>query len=90
MYYGRVIGTVVATRKDSKLTGKRLLVVEKVNCLGEPEGGMVVAVDHVSAGMGDMVFIAKGKDAVYPMEGRDAPVEAGIMGIIDYVHMGKE
>ena len=85
MFYGRVIGTVVASQKDEKLKGCKLMVVQKVNYNGEDEGSPIIAIDHVQAGCGDFVFMAKGKDAAFPLALRDTPVEAGIMGIIDYV-----
>ncbi len=85
MFYGKVIGTMVATRKDEKLKGCKLLIVQRVNHAGEDEGSPIIAIDHVRAGKGDFVFLAKGKDAVFPMKDRETPAEAGIMGIIDYV-----
>jgi ethanolamine utilization protein EutN len=89
MFFGRVIGTLVATVKDEKLKGHKLLVVQKVNYDGEDEGNPIIAMDFVQAGTGDFVFLAKGKDAAFPLKNRNTPIEAGIMGIIDYVAVEK-
>lgn len=85
MFYGKVIGTVVATNKDKRLTGHKLLVVQKINYCGEAEGEPLVAVDYVQAGLGDVVFLAKSKDAIFPLKERNAPIDAGIVGIIDHI-----
>lgn len=87
MYFGRVIGTVVATRKVAKLVGHKLLIVQRVGYDGEEEGDPVIAIDHAQAGVGDFVFMARGKDAAWPI-GRNTPVDMGIMGIIDEVEIG--
>lgn len=85
MFYGKVIGTVVATTKDKRLSGHKLLVVQKLDFDGNAEGEPVIAVDYVQAGTGDTVFLAKSKDAVFPLKERNAPVDAGIVGIIDHI-----
>ena len=55
MILGRVIGTVVSTRKDEKLSGSKLLVVRATDPRGKDEAGYVIAVDTVNAGVGDRV-----------------------------------
>lgn len=87
MFYGRVIGSVVASIKDEKLRGCKLLVVQKVNYDGEDEGSPIVAVDTVRAGVGDFVFLAKGKEASLPFGDMEHPVDAGIIGIIDRINI---
>ena len=84
MYFGKVIGTVVATKKVSKLTGQKLLIVQRIGFDGNTETDTVIAIDHAQAGIGDMVFMAKGKDAAWPI-GKNTPVDMGIMGIIDKI-----
>lgn len=86
MFYGRVIGSVVATVKDEKLKGCKLLVVQKVNYCGTDEGSPIIAVDTVRAGQGDFVFMAKGREASAPFGDLDHPVDASIIGIIDKVN----
>ncbi|HEX2945224.1 MAG TPA: EutN/CcmL family microcompartment protein [Clostridia bacterium] len=85
MFYGKVIGTVVATQKDQRLSGHKLLVVQKIDYEGGIEGEPIIAVDYVQAGVGDIVFLAKSKDSVFPLKERNAPIDAGIVGIIDYI-----
>lgn len=85
MFYGRVIGSVVSTVKDAKLTGIKLLVVQKVNYAGEDEGSPIIAADTVRAGEGDFVCMAKGKEASLPFGDMEHPIDAAIVGIIDRV-----
>lgn len=87
MFYGRVVGKAVATRKVEKLKGLRLLIVQKVNHNGIGEGEPIIAVDYVSAGLGDFVFLSKSKDSAFPLKDRATPVDAGIVGIIDHIQL---
>ena len=63
MKLGKVVGTVVATRKDPSLGSLKLLVVENMTTTLEKEGGYVVAVDSVGAGVGEVVLYATGSSA---------------------------
>ncbi len=83
MKMGRVIGSVVATRKDPSLEGVKFLVVEQLALDMEPEGGYVIAVDAVGAGLNDTVLFAGGSSARQTDVTRDRPVDAVIMAIID-------
>ena len=83
MKMGRVIGSVVATRKDPSLEGVKFLVVEQLALDMEPEGGYVIAVDAVGAGLNDTVLFAGGSSARQTGVTRDRPVDAVIMAIID-------
>lgn len=85
MFFGKVVGTVVAVQKDVHLKGKKLLIVQRTDNQKNPQGGMLVAVDFVQAGQGDFVYLAKSKDAGFPVPERNAPIDAGIVGIIDHV-----
>ena len=84
MQIARVIGTVVATRKDENLAGITLLVVQPLTPGREPAGRPIVAVDSVGAGVGEEVFFVRGKEASFPFYPVEAPVDAGIVGIIDH------
>ena len=84
MFLARVVGTVVATRKDPKLTGSKLLIVVPVDPDGEPEGGYVVAVDTVDAGVKETVLVARGSSARMAEGMKDLPVDASIIGIVDH------
>jgi microcompartment protein CcmK/EutM len=83
MKMGRVIGSVVATRKDPSLDGVKLLVVENLTLDQKPEGGYVIAVDAVGAGAGEVILYASGSSARQTNVTRDRPVDAVIMAILD-------
>lgn len=87
MFFGRVIGSAVATIKDDKLFGCKLMIVQKTNYDGEDEGNPIIAVDTVRTGVGDFVFMAKGKEASLPFGDMEHPVDAAIIGIIDKVNV---
>jgi microcompartment protein CcmK/EutM len=83
MLLGRVIGTVWATRKDEKLEGLKLQVVEQVGLDLKPLGSFVVAVDAVEAGVGEIVLVAQGSSARQTRVTKDRPVDAVIMAIVE-------
>jgi ethanolamine utilization protein EutN/carbon dioxide concentrating mechanism protein CcmL len=80
---GRVVGTVVATRKDPSLDGVKFLVVETLNLDTTPDGAYVIAVDAVGAGENDVVLLASGSSARQTNVTKDRPVDAVIMAIVD-------
>jgi ethanolamine utilization protein EutN len=84
MQLARVIGNVVATRKDEQLMGLTLLVVQPLSPTREPRGLPLVAVDAVGAGVGEEVFFVRGKEASFPFYPGEPPVDAGIVGIVDH------
>ena len=89
MQIARVIGDVVATRKDEQLNGIKLLLVLPLTPGREPAGRPLVAVDAVGAGVGEEVFFVRGKEASFPFyPGAEPPVDAGIVGIIDHWDLG--
>ena len=83
MRMGKVIGSVVATRKDPSLEGVKLLVVENLSLDLKAEGGYVVAVDAVGAGSKEVVLYASGSSARQTAVTKDRPVDAVIMAILD-------
>ncbi len=85
MLLGRVVGTVVATRKDGEIEGLKLLVVKGCDFDGNPTGSSVVAVDAVGAGVGEVVLYASGSSARQTVVTKDRPVDATIMAIVDEV-----
>ena len=87
MILGRVTGTVVATRKDERLEGFKLLVVQAVEPDGRPKDGYVVAVDTVDAGVGDLVLVVSGSSARMASGCADRPVDAAVAGIVDEVDL---
>ncbi|WP_066720099.1 EutN/CcmL family microcompartment protein [Clostridium sp. Marseille-P299] len=85
MELGKVIGSVWATKKDEKLNGQKLLVVQLIDAYEKPRKELVVAVDMVGAGSGDQVLIVRGGPARYSLSQPSAPVDAAIVGIVDSV-----
>ena len=87
MLLARVVGTVVATRKDPRLEGKKLLVLRHVSPEGADEPSYVVAVDTVGAGYREKVLTVAGSSARMAQGCRDCPVDTAIVGIIDNVEL---
>ena len=88
MQIAKVVGDVVATRKDENLTGLKLLILQPLTPEGEPVGRTLVAVDAAGAGVGERVFFVRGKEASFPFYPVEAPVDAGIVGIVDHWDLG--
>src|ERR1044072_1670461 len=106
MIIARILGTVVSTQKDERLSGKKLLIVKPINLDGTDQSGYVVAVDtvgagyhekvivvggssarraldSVGAGVGELVFWCRGKEASFPFKRDEPPTDCTIVGIID-------
>jgi len=84
---GRVVGTVVATRKDERLIGAKLLVVRTIDPSGRDESSHMIAVDTVDAGLRDRVLVVTGSSARMASGLKDTPVDAAIVGVIDSVEV---
>ena len=86
MRLGRVIGTVVSTRKNPQLEGAKLLLVQPLDATATPRGHAILAVDAVQAGVGDTVLLViEGRAAGSALRRRGAPVDAAIIGVVDRV-----
>jgi len=85
MRIGKVIGRIVATRKDDRLVGSKLLIAQPIGLDGTPAGDPIVAVDTVGAGIGERVIYVIGSRAAKAVSSDDAPVDAAIVGIIDSI-----
>ncbi|MBM3773133.1 MAG: ethanolamine utilization protein EutN [Acidimicrobiia bacterium] len=85
MILARIVGTVVATRKDPRLESNKLLLARPVDPKGTVDGGYLVAVDTVDAGVGETVLIVSGSSARMAAGMKDCPVDAAIVGIVDSV-----
>ena len=83
MKLGRIVGTVVSTRKDPSLESLKLLIVENLTTDLGRGGGYVVAVDSVGAGLGEVILYATGSSARLTATTKDRPVDAVIMAIVD-------
>lgn len=85
MQLARVIGTVVSTHKDPRLTGLKLLVLQPLAVTGEPSGRPIVGADSVGAGEHEDVFFVRGREAGLPFgRAADVPVDASVVGIVDH------
>jgi microcompartment protein CcmK/EutM len=85
----RIVGTVVATRKDPRLVSNKLLLARQIDPRGNADGVPLVAVDTVDAGVGETVLIVSGSSARMASGMKDCPVDAAIVGIIDAVEMNE-
>jgi microcompartment protein CcmK/EutM len=83
MQLARVIGTVVATVKNDSLQGRKLMVIQSLDKDLAPSGRPMVAVDSVGAGIGELVFWCRGKEASFPFKREDTPTDCTIVGIVD-------
>ena len=90
MILARVVGTVLATRKDPRLEGMKLLILRPVSPEGTPEAGYVVAVDTVGAGCSELVIGVSGSSARMAEGCKDRPVDMAIVGIVDTVHLDRK
>jgi microcompartment protein CcmK/EutM len=90
MILGRVVGTVVATRKEPTIEGLKLLLVRPCEVDGTPTGAPVVAADAVGAGVGEVVLYAAGSSARQTEATTNRPVDHTIMAVVDQVEMGGE
>ena len=87
MILARVVGSVVATRKDPRLEGKTLLILKPITPDGKDEAGYVISVDTVSAGFRETVIAVSGSSARMAQGCKDAPVDSTIVGIVDTMHL---
>lgn len=88
MQLARVIGTVVATRKDAELEGVKLLLIRACDLDGRADGPALVAVDAVGAGVDEVVLVASGSSARLTAVTQNRPVDAVIMAVVDQVEAG--
>jgi microcompartment protein CcmK/EutM len=88
MLLAKVVGTVVATRKDAGLVGTKLLVIQPLRPDRTPLGRPIVAVDSVGAGAAEEVFYVRGREASFPFLPAEVPADAAIVGIVDHWNTG--
>ena len=87
MILGRVLGNVVATQKNSRYGGARIMLVQPVNPDGSPRGASVLALDSVDAGEGDLVIVVQeGWSASTASTGEaGAAIDRAIIGVVDFI-----
>ncbi|MCT4605794.1 MAG: EutN/CcmL family microcompartment protein [Marinisporobacter sp.] len=87
MYLAKVIGVVVSTHKEETLRGEKILLVQPIDTNEDPTGNSQVVIDTVGAGAGEMVLVATGSSARQVFQNPQAPIDAAIVGIVDYVEV---
>jgi ethanolamine utilization protein EutN len=88
MLIARVVGNLVATQKNEKLEGAKLLLVQPLDLEGAPRGATVLAIDGVDAGIGDRVLLVQdGKAAQAVLDRGTAAVDAAVIGVIDRLEL---
>jgi microcompartment protein CcmK/EutM len=87
MLLAKIVGTVVATRKDPRLVSNKLMIARPMDPRGKADGNYLVAVDTVDAGIGETVLIVSGSSARMASGMKDCPVDAAIVGIVDAVEI---
>jgi len=90
MVLGRVIGTLVASRKEPTLDGLKLLVVRACDVDGKATGAIAIAADAVGAGLGEVVLYCAGSSARQTQVTQNRPVDATIMAIVDAIAIDGE
>ena len=85
MQIAKVVGTVVSTRKNKKLEGAKLLLVQPMTPDGQPRGTTLLTIDSVGAGVGETVLIVSGSSARMASGMKDCPVDAAVVGIVDTI-----
>jgi ethanolamine utilization protein EutN len=85
MLLAKIVGTVVATRKDPRLVSNKLMIARPIDPHGK--GDYLVAVDTVDAGVGETVLIVSGSSARMAAGMKDCPIDAAIVGIIDNIEV---
>lgn len=83
MQLARVIGTVVSTVKNESLEARKLLIVQTLDADLNPKGKPQIALDAVGAGVGELVFWCRGKEASFPFRRENTPTDCTIIGIVD-------
>ena len=85
MRLARIVGTVVATRKDPGLHGRKLLIIQPLDADGAATGKQLIAIDSIGAGASERVFWVRGREASLPFLPDHVPADAAIVGIVDDV-----
>lgn len=87
MLLGKIVGTAVATIKAPGLEGVKLLVVQLLDKNQQPIGNLQVAADATQAGVGDIVFVVRAREAALALEESFVPVDLAAIGFVDSLHV---
>jgi microcompartment protein CcmK/EutM len=86
MYFGRVVGRVWSTVKDSRLDGQRLLIIQPLTPELKHTGKPLICTDSTGAGADELIYWVRGKEASFPFP-EEPPVDTTVVGIVDEVHV---
>ncbi|MBM4338257.1 MAG: ethanolamine utilization protein EutN [Deltaproteobacteria bacterium] len=87
MLMGRVVGKVWSTRKENRITGLKLLIVQPLDHLQRPYGNVIIVGDQIGAGIGEQVVVVQGSSARTAIPELELPVDAVVIGIIDNIEL---
>lgn len=88
MFIGKVVGNIVCSRKDERMTGSKLLIVEMLTAEGKRTGSYQIALDAIGvSGVGDSVYLSKGKEAGLPFRDQTIPTDLSVVGMIDRINL---
>ncbi|MBP7866979.1 MAG: EutN/CcmL family microcompartment protein [Acidobacteria bacterium] len=90
MRIAKVVGNVVATVKDPSLTGKRILLIREIGSDGQMKGEAFAALDVAGVGAGETVFFVSAREAAFPFEPEEVPVDTCILGVVDRINRSSE
>lgn len=83
MFLADVVGTVVATVKDSGLAARKLMIIQPITSSGQPDGERLVALDSIGVGVGERVIYVRGKEASFSFLPDVVPADASIVAKVD-------
>ncbi len=83
MFIAKVVGNIVATRKDSSLVGYKLMVIQEMNTKDKSLGKELVAADYVGAGIGELVLVGSGSAVRVDSSRKNSTIDLAIIGIVD-------
>ena len=90
MLLGKIVGTAIATIKNTGLTGVKLLVVQPLNKKLQPVGTLKIAADAAqTAGVGDTVFLVRSRDASLALDVKDTPTDLAVLGIVETININE-
>ena len=87
MHLGKIIGTIWATRKYEAINNYKMQFVQPINAELKKIGDPFVALDTIGAGPGEIIYYVTASEAVIPLDVEMAPVDASIVGIVDYINL---
>ncbi len=90
MLLGKVVGKVWSTRKESRITGLKLLIVQPLDQSQNPYGNVLIAGDQIGAGIGELVVVVQGSSARTAIPEQELPVDAVVIGIIDNIDLDEK